>query len=47
MAKKSHIEITGEYVDVFNGDPWRITPRRKPADVINQSLSEYLSGKTK
>jgi hypothetical protein len=54
MAKKLHIEITPanwermkEYVDLYNGDPARITPRYKAADVINQALHDYLSTRRK
>lgn len=52
MAKKLHIEITPanwermkEYVDLYNDDPQRVTPKCKPADVINRALHEYLAGK--
>ena len=54
MAKKLHIEITPanwermkEYVELYNGDPGRITPRCKAADVINQALHEYLASRRK
>lgn len=49
MAKKLHVEITPanwqrikEYIKLYNEDPERISPRYKPADVINLSLFEYL-----
>jgi len=52
MAKKLHIEITPanwermkEYLDLYNGDPQRVTPRYKPADVINRALHEHLKSK--
>jgi len=52
MAKKLHVEITpanwrrmGEYIDHYNGNPRRVTPRYKPADVINLALFLYLKGR--
>ncbi len=49
MAKKLHVEITHanwqrmkEYLDRYNSDPERITPRFKRADVINLALFGYL-----
>jgi hypothetical protein len=49
MAKKLHVEITPanwhrikEYIELYNADPDRITPRFKPADVVNLSLFEFL-----
>jgi hypothetical protein len=52
MAKKLHVEITPanwhrmkEYLEQYNSDPRRITPRYKPADAINLALSRYLKSK--
>jgi hypothetical protein len=49
MAKKLHVEITPsnwhrmkEYIEEYNTDPLRVTPRYKPADVINLALNRYL-----
>ena len=49
MAKKLHVEIMPanwrrmkEYIEEYNADLRRITPRYKPADVINLALSRYL-----
>ena len=52
MAKKLHVEITPsnwdrmkEYIARYNTDARRVTPRYKPADVINLALLAYLKGK--
>ncbi len=52
MAKKLHVEITPanwkrmkDYIEEYNSDPRRVTPRYKPADVINLALLRYLKGK--
>ena len=49
MAKKLHVEITSanwtrmkEYIDTYNADPSRVTPKYKPADVINLALHRLL-----
>jgi len=49
VAKKLHVEITPanwgrmkNYMEEYNADPGRVTPRYKPADVINLALSQYL-----
>jgi hypothetical protein len=49
MAKKLHVEITPanwrrmeKYIEGYNGNPHRVTPRYKPADVINLALFGYL-----
>jgi hypothetical protein len=52
MAKKLHVEITPsnwhrmkDFIDGYNQDPQRVTPRYKSADVINRALVEYLKTK--
>ena len=52
MAKKLHVEITPanwhrmkEYIEEYNADLRRMTPRYKPADVINLALSQYLKAR--
>jgi hypothetical protein len=49
VAKKLHVEITPanwhrmkDYLEVYNADSSRVTPRFKPADVINLALHQYL-----
>ena len=49
MAQKLHVEITPanwsrlkEYIDRYNGDVRRVTPKYKPADVINLALHQLL-----
>jgi len=49
MAKKLHVEITPanwtrlkEYIDAYNADPTRVTPKHKPGDVINLALHQLL-----
>jgi hypothetical protein len=49
MARKLHVEISPanwerikEYIQRYNNDPQRVTPRYKPADVINLALVDYL-----
>jgi hypothetical protein len=49
MAKKLHVEITPanwlrlkEYIAEYNAEPRRVTPRFKPADVINLALLKHL-----
>ena len=51
MARKLHVEISPanghrlkEYLERYNDDPQRVTPRHKPADVINLALVEFLEG---
>jgi hypothetical protein len=52
MARKLHVEITPanwdrmkEFIEEYNADPRRLTPRYKPADVINLALSQYLKAR--
>ena len=52
MAKKLHVEITPanwhrmkNYMEEYNADTARVTPRFKPADVINLALHQYLMKK--
>jgi hypothetical protein len=52
MARKLHVEITPanwrrlkEYIEAYNADPSRVTPRYKPADVINRALHQLLRSK--
>jgi hypothetical protein len=52
LVKKLHVEITPanwhrmkNYIEEYNADLRRITPRYKPADVINLALSRYLKAK--
>jgi hypothetical protein len=52
MAKKLHVEITPanwqrmkDFIDTYNQDPRRVTPRYKPADVINLALFALLKTK--
>lgn len=52
VAKKLHVEITPanwhrmkDFIDEYNNDLRRVTPRYKPADVINLALSQYLKAK--
>ena len=49
MARKLHVEIspanwkrTKEFIQRYNDNPKRLTPRYKPADVINLALADYL-----
>ncbi|HEY9592826.1 MAG TPA: hypothetical protein VHE79_00015 [Spirochaetia bacterium] len=50
MAKKLHVVITPanwgrmkEYIDAYNVDPGRVTPKFKPADVVNLALQTFLA----
>ena len=52
MAKKLHVEIMPanwhrmkQFIEEYNADIRRVTPRYKPADVINLALSQYLKSK--
>jgi hypothetical protein len=52
MAKKLHVEITPanwsrmkDYIDTYNADPSRVTPRFKPADVINLAIHQLLKAR--
>jgi hypothetical protein len=52
VAKKLHVEITPAnwsrmkgYIEAYNADPSRVTPRYKPADVINLALHRLLKSK--
>ena len=52
MAKKLHVEIMPanwhrmkDFIEEYNADIRRVTPRFKPADVINLALSQYLKSK--
>ena len=52
VAKKLHVEIMPanwqrmkEYIEEYNADLRRVTPRYKPADVINLALSRYLKAR--
>lgn len=49
---KLHVEIPKAnwarleaYLKAYNEDPGRLTPKLKPAHVINQALVHYLSGR--
>jgi hypothetical protein len=53
VARKLHVEITPanwrrlkEYMEEYNADPRRVTPRHKPTDVINLALSRHLKAKS-
>jgi len=48
-SKKLHVEIARgnwkrleSYIDEFNKNPERMTPKMKQADVINKALAAYL-----
>jgi hypothetical protein len=52
VAKKLHVEITPanwhrmkNYIEEYNANLRRVTPRYKPADVINLALHQYLKAK--
>jgi len=52
MARKLHVEITPanwsrmkDYIEAYNSDPSRVTPRCKPADVINVALYQMLKSR--
>ena len=52
MSGKLHVEITPsnwhrmkKYIEAYNTDPQRVTPRYKPADVINLALLAYLKSR--
>ncbi|HET6450150.1 MAG TPA: hypothetical protein VFI08_02525 [Spirochaetia bacterium] len=52
MAKKLHVEITPAnwsrmkaYLESYNSDSARITPRFKPADVINLAIHQFLKSR--
>ena len=52
MAKKLHVEITlanwsrmKDYIGAYNEDPGRVTPKFKPADVINLALHQLLKAR--
>jgi hypothetical protein len=52
MVRKLHVEITPanwqrmkDYIESYNNDPRRVTPRYRPADVLNRALDEYLREK--
>jgi hypothetical protein len=54
VAKKLHLEITPAnwqrmkaYIEEYNASPNRLTPRYKPADVVNLALHELLKKKLK
>ena len=54
MAKKLHLEITPAnwsrlkaYIEAYNSAPTRITPRYKPADVINLAIHQLLKSKAR
>ena len=49
MSRKLHVEITPanwhrmkSYIEAYNENPRRVTPRYKPADLINLALFAYL-----
>ena len=51
-AAKLHVELTHgnwerlkAYIERYNLDEARVTPKIKPAHAINQALVEYLSGR--
>jgi len=50
-SKKLHVEIARgnwkrleKFIDDYNKDPERMTPKLKQADVINEALALYLQG---
>ena len=52
MARKLHVEITPanwrrmrDYIGAYNDDPRRVTPRYKPADVVNLALVSFFKVK--
>jgi hypothetical protein len=52
-AAKLHVEITPsnwtnieEYIKLYNEDQSRVTPKIKPAHVINAALNSYLKKRT-
>jgi len=52
MAKKLHVEITPanwnrmkEFIDQYNADSSRVTPKYKPADVVNLALHQLLKSR--
>jgi hypothetical protein len=52
VARKLHVEITPanwhrmkDYIVNYNADLRRVTPRYKPADVINLALGQYLKAR--
>ena len=54
MARKLHVEITSAnwtrmkaYIDAYNADPSRVTPKYKPADVVNLALHQLLKSRGK
>lgn len=49
-TRKLHFELTPAnnrrieaYIDAYNKDPGRVTPKIKTADVVNQALDGWLS----
>lgn len=49
-AHKLHFELTPanhrrirDYIDAYNKDPDRVSPKIKVADVVNQALDRWLS----
>jgi len=54
VAKKLHVEITSanwtrmkEYIDTYNADSTRVTPKYKPADVVNLALHQLLKSRAR
>jgi len=52
VAKKLHVEITSanwgrmkDYIAAYNENAARVTPRYKPADVINLALHQLLKAR--
>ncbi len=48
VAKKLHLEITPAncermklFIEAYNGDTERVTPKYKPTDVVNLALYAY------
>lgn len=48
-SEKIHVEIAmgnwtrmEDYIQSYNDSPERMTPRIKPADVVNDALAKYL-----
>jgi len=51
--RKLHFELTPannrrieDYIEAYNKDPDRVTPKIKTADVVNQALDRWLSAHT-
>lgn len=51
-TRKLHFELTPAnnrrieaYIDAYNKDPGRVTPKIKTADVVNRALDTWLSAR--